>query len=149
MSLTSDADIVRTQGALGFGAEPGRSTPEAAPKHPVPSLGEDLGGYCQVQNLRELLTEGRFSVDDLPDSVDDTEVDGSPRIIDYTVAPGSVLGHYAQLDAVVDAVARVDERLASTLWTGDSEDKLRECAASSTEPDVRRTQGDTGYAADR
>lgn len=144
-AVTTDADIVRTQGALGYEAPSGTNEPE--PSSLDPALGADLGAYCQVQELRTLIAGGDLDDAWLPAEADTAEVDGTVRIIDFSQAPDTTLGHYEQLDVVLEALERAEADAAGERASPQARDALRECAASTTPEGVEQTQGAAGHAA--
>lgn len=122
-------------GACGSDSDPG-STPTPTPTiAPAQSIGGRMPAYCEIQGLRRLITSGDVKRSDLPDYVDKTEVRGTPRIVDFTKKPP------ANLD-------RFRDRLFASPGLRDvtvDRDFQRTCLKTTTDADIRRTQGGSGY----
>jgi hypothetical protein len=104
------------------------STAAVATSVPLPS-------YCEVQGLRQLIADGTVQLSDLPASADLTEIDGTPRIIDFTQRPSG------------DPAAMLDELFAAPGLKGVivPRDYRTACITNTTEADVENSQGGPGY----
>jgi len=102
---------------------------------PARSIGPLMSSYCEIQGLRKLITDGVVKPSDLPDYVDHTEVDGTPRIVDFTTKPTSDLDRFR------------DKLFASPGLKGITVDRdfERTCLRTTTDADIERTQGAPGY----
>ncbi|MET0819756.1 MAG: hypothetical protein ABWY58_02235 [Aeromicrobium sp.] len=97
-----------------------------------------LGGYCEIQGLRQMIAAGQVRRSQLPDFADRTEVGGTPLILDFTKRdPGSTAAFVGRLFSA-PGLRDVDV---------ESED-VEACTDTTTDADVARQHGGPGYMVD-
>ncbi|KQY56050.1 hypothetical protein ASD11_16400 [Aeromicrobium sp. Root495] len=129
------AVLVLTACQSDDGSEPAEPSPASTLATSVASL----DSYCQVQQLRQMIDDGELERSELPSFADRTEVEGTPRIVDFTKQPS-------------DSSAALVGRLLSSPGLKSVEldpAEVESCMESTTDADVERSQGGPGYLADR
>ncbi len=111
-----------------------RPEPSASPSGATSIFGSTRD-YCEVQGLRRLVRDGRVARSRLPSWVDRTEIQGTPRIVDFRTVPKE--GHAARLDRLFASPGLSDVDI--------DEGYLQRCVRETTNADVERTQGGPGY----
>jgi hypothetical protein len=129
--------VVFSLGGCGSDSDPSSAPTPTSTVAPAQSIGPLMSAYCEIQGLRQLIATGDVKRTDLPDYVDHTEVDGTPRIVDFTTKP------------TVDLDRFRDKLFASPGLEGVTVDRdlQRTCLRTTTDADIERTQGGPGYLA--
>lgn len=113
------------------------SDSDPAPQSTLATSVPSLDAYCEIQGLRQMIADGDLERSQLPDFADLTEVDGTPRIVDFTRKPDESSAQL--LDRLLSSPGLADVRVRKA--------DIRACMKSTTEADVERSQGGPGYLA--
>jgi hypothetical protein len=129
---------------LGAGLAPGISACKGGESDPSPSprvahaTSVDLPSYCEIQGLRKMIADDKVDPAALPSFADRTEVDGTPLVVDFKKTVPSE-GHAALLDRLFASPGLTDIQVPQR--------DVLDCIDTTTEADVKRTQGGPGYLA--